>query len=151
MPAIRNTGVSGFEGVGMYCSDYALCPHYSVSPNFRGVRREGFHCTHINMIPSLCLSLCSDSAFRCEVKTTKLTLKTLQLVGLHTCATHEPHTHPSYRRGVETDRSLCVVLCPGRFRRRGNRSGIFRMGCTRIRGFYAMSTTHLSDSRLFGQ
>ena len=49
MAAIRNTGVSVIEGVvkcainGMYCSDYALCPHYSVSPHFRGVRREGFH------------------------------------------------------------------------------------------------------------
>ena len=51
MAAIRNSGVSVFEGVvkcainGMYCRDYALCPHYSVSPHFRGVRREGFHCT----------------------------------------------------------------------------------------------------------
>ena len=51
MSAIRNSGVSVFEGVvkcainGMYCSDYALCPHYSVSPHFRGVRREGFHCS----------------------------------------------------------------------------------------------------------
>ena len=50
MSAIRNSGVSVFEGVvkcainGIYCSDYALCPHYSVSPHFRGVRREGFHC-----------------------------------------------------------------------------------------------------------
>ena len=36
MSAIRNSGVSVFQGVvkcainGMYCSDYALCPHYSV-------------------------------------------------------------------------------------------------------------------------
>ena len=50
MSAIRNSGVSVFEGVvkcainGMYCPDYALCPHYSVSPHFRGVWREGFHC-----------------------------------------------------------------------------------------------------------
>ena len=50
MSAIRNSGVSVFEGVvkcainGMYCPDYALCPHYSVSPHFRGVRRKGFHC-----------------------------------------------------------------------------------------------------------
>ena len=52
MSAIQNSRVSVFEGVvkcatnGMYCSDYALCLHYSVSPHFRGVRREGFHCTH---------------------------------------------------------------------------------------------------------
>ena len=50
MSAIRNSGVSVFQGVvkcaikGMYCSDYVLCPHYSVSPHFRGVRREEFHC-----------------------------------------------------------------------------------------------------------
>ena len=38
MSAIRNSGVSVFEGVvkcpinGMFCSDYALSLHYSVSP-----------------------------------------------------------------------------------------------------------------------
>ena len=71
MSAIRNSGVSVFEGVvkcainGIYCSDYALCPHYSVSPHFRGVRREGFHCTCVYRNTHLlsCITAGSASSF----------------------------------------------------------------------------------------
>ena len=50
--ALRNSGVSAFQGVWLYVSlwsrryvlDRAKCPDYRGCPHFRGVGKAGFHC-----------------------------------------------------------------------------------------------------------
>ena len=98
MAAIRNSGVSVFEGVvkcainGMYCRDYALCPHYSVSPHFRGVRREGFHCrtTSATRVTSVTRATCATRV----TSATRATSATRV-----TCATTATTDHVGYTAG----------------------------------------------------